>query len=89
MGLGYQAIAEDVTSQGQIDITLIVDDHIVIIEFKLTTYGDAASAVEQIKRKRYAEKYLSLEKPIYLLGLSFNPDQRNVEDCVFEKSIAF
>ena len=85
MGLGYQAIAEDVTSQGKIDITLILDDRIVIIEFKLTTYGDAASALEQIKHKRYAEKYLSQQKPIYLLGLSFDPNTRNVEDCVFEK----
>ncbi len=84
MGLGYQAIAEDVTSQGQIDLTVILDDSIVIIEFKLTTYGDARSALEQIKQKRYAEKYLSHGKAIYLVGLSFDPDKRNVNECVFE-----
>ncbi len=84
MGLGYQAIAEDVTSQGQIDLTVILDESIVIIEFKLTTYGDASSALEQIKQKRYAEKYLSHGKAIYLVGLSFDPNKRNVRECVFE-----
>jgi hypothetical protein len=84
MGLGYQAIAEDVTSQGQIDMTVILDDSIVIIEFKLSSTADAKSALQQIKDKQYADKYLSHQKPIYLLGLSFDPAQRNVSECLSE-----
>lgn len=84
MGLGYTAIAEDTTSQGQIDLTLMLDNSIVIMEFKLTTQQNTRSALEQIKAKKYAEKYLSHNKPIYLLGLSFNPEQRNMQECVFE-----
>lgn len=84
MGLGYQAIAEDVTSHGQIDITMILDNLIVIMEFKLTTYGTAQSALQQIKDKNYADKYQSYHKPIYLLALSFDPKKRNVQECVFE-----
>jgi len=84
MGLGYIAIAEDVTSQGKIDMTVILDESIVIMEFKLTTNGDAQSALTQIKNQHYADKYLSYQKPIYLLGISFDPDKRNVRECVFE-----
>ena len=83
-GLGYTAIAEDVTSQGKIDMTLLLDDSIVIMEFKLTTNGDAQSALTQIKNQHYADKYTSLKKPIYLVGISFDPDKRNVRECVFE-----
>jgi len=86
MGLGYIAIAEDVTSQGKIDMTVILDESIVIMEFKLTTNGDAQSALTQIKNQHYADKYRSLKKPIYLLGISFDPDKRNVRECVFELS---
>ncbi len=84
MGLGYIAIAEDVTSQGKIDMTFLLDDSIVIMEFKLTTKGDAASALVQIKNQHYADKYVSFKKPIYLVGMSFDPDKRNVRECVFE-----
>lgn len=84
VGLGYTAIAEDVTSQGKIDMTLMLDDSVVIMEFKLTTNGDAQSALAQIKDNHYADKYMALEKPIYLVGISFDPEQRNVRECVFE-----
>lgn len=84
MGLGYTAIAEDVTSQGKIDMTVLLDDSIVIMEFKLTTHGDAQSALTQIKNQCYADKYCAQKKSIYLVGLSFDPEQRNVRDCVFE-----
>lgn len=84
MGLGYTTIAEDVTSQGKIDITVILDNSIVIMEFKLLKPDDAQSALQQIKDKRYADKYMNHKKPIYLLGLSFDPEKRNVQECVFE-----
>ncbi len=84
MGLGYKTIAEDVTSQGRIDLTVFLENSIIIIEFKLSTQGNAASAIAQIKEKHYADKYVSHKKTIYLLGLSFDPLHRNVQDCVFE-----
>lgn len=84
VGLGYTAIAEDVTSQGKIDMTLLLDDCIVIMEFKLTTNGNAQSALAQIKERHYADKYESQQKTIYLVGISFDPVQRNVQECVFE-----
>ncbi|MFZ9036381.1 MAG: ATP-binding protein [Francisellaceae bacterium] len=78
--LGYDLIAEDVTNQGRIDLTLILMDKIIIIEFKLVKYGDATAAIEQIQSRGYAEKYQNQGKDIYLLGISFDPEARNVSD---------
>ncbi len=82
--LGYDTIPEDVTNHGKIDLTIIMHDKIVIIEFKLAKLGDAKSAIQQIKDKKYAEKYLGSNKPIYLIGVSFDQTARNVVDLAAE-----
>jgi hypothetical protein len=82
--LGYDLIAEDVTNHGKIDLTIKMPDKIIIIEFKLTQSGDAVSAIEQIRTKGYVDKYLAENKPIYLLGMSFDPEQKNVVDFICE-----
>jgi Holliday junction resolvase-like predicted endonuclease len=78
--LGYEVIAEDTTNQGQIDLVIKTEDKILIIEFKLSKYGDAKSAIAQIKDKGYAQKYIIDKKPIYLVGISFDSESRNVHD---------
>ena len=82
--LGYTTIAEDVTSHGQIDLTILLDNKIIVFEFKLIKNGDAKTALEQIKHKNYATKYLSYNKDIYLVGMSFDTESRNVHDCIYE-----
>src|SRR3990167_2699912 len=81
--LGYTVIAEDNTNTGQLDLTVILPDKVLILEFKLSKNGDAASALQQIKDKRYADKYQSEQKPIYLLGMSFDADTRNMQGFVW------
>ncbi len=83
--LGYAVIAEDNTNTGQMDLTIILPDKILILEFKLKKNGDSASAIKQIKDKKYADKYVSDEKPIYLLGISFDHETRNVHNFLCER----
>ncbi|WP_328706686.1 ATP-binding protein [Cysteiniphilum marinum] len=83
--LGYDLIAEDVTNHGKIDLTLVMPDKVLIIEFKLQRYGDAKEAVAQIKSRQYAQKYESYNKPIYLIGMSFDDKQRNMADLAVER----
>ncbi|OGT46044.1 MAG: hypothetical protein A3E82_07960 [Gammaproteobacteria bacterium RIFCSPHIGHO2_12_FULL_38_11] len=83
--LGYTVIAEDNTNTGQMDLAIILPDKILILEFKLKKNGDAASALQQIKNKKYPEKYLSHKKPIYLLGISFDNEARNIGDFLSER----
>ncbi|WP_119329493.1 PD-(D/E)XK nuclease domain-containing protein [Cysteiniphilum halobium] len=82
--LGYDTIPEDVTNHGKLDLTIIMHDKIIIIEFKLAKLGDAKTAIEQIKVRKYPEKYLALAKPIYLVGISFDTQERNVAELEAE-----
>ena len=79
--LGFEIVAEDVTSKGRIDLTLIVEDKIYIIEFKVGE-GDA---LKQIKEKKYHEKYLDKHLTIYLIGIEFDEEERNISRLVWEK----
>jgi len=80
---GVEAIAEDVTNKGRIDLTLkIPNGAIYVIEFKLKGKNNA---LEQIKSKKYHEKYLSEKREIYLIGIEFDKEDRNVSLVEFEK----
>ena len=72
--LGVELIAEDITNKGRIDLTLRFDNAIYIIEFK----EQGKDALRQIKSKKYYEKYLSDNKPIYLIGIEFDKNERNI-----------
>jgi hypothetical protein len=83
--LGYDLVAEDATNYGRIDLSIAMPDKIILLEFKLTSNGDALSAIAQIKAKNYAQKYIDVGKPIYAIGMSFDPVNRNVVDLVSEQ----
>lgn len=83
--LGYDLIAEDVSNHGKIDLTLIMPDKILIIEFKLTKFGSAQDAIDQIKSRQYPQKYTMHGKALYLIGMSFDPIARNVVDLQVEQ----
>ncbi len=79
--LGIKIIAEDVTNKGRIDLTLNLPNAIYVIEFKT----DGRDALSQIKSKNYHEKYLSENKPIYLIGIEFDTAERNISNIAWEK----
>jgi hypothetical protein len=76
-------IGEDVTNFGRIDLTLFIEDKIYILEFKVD--GKKGEALQQVKDKNYAQKYLSHKKDIYLVGIEFSNEMRNVVDFELEK----
>ena len=85
---GFNIIAEDVTNSGRIDITLLLKKQIYIIEFKLSKEKSKTNtALEQIKAKEYAFKYKDQNKNIYLLGIEFNTEDKNISSFEWEKSI--
>ncbi len=79
--LGVDVIGEDVTNKGRIDITIKLPDVIYICEFK----EEGKGALRQIKEKKYHEKYLSEDKPVYLLGIEFSKNDRNIEKVEWEQ----
>jgi hypothetical protein len=82
--LGVTVIAEDVTHQGRIDLTVKLGDNLYIIEFKeLKEKGDTGQAMAQIKAKNYQQKYVNSDKNVFLIGIEFDKTERNIVrfDC--------
>jgi len=78
--IGLQLHAEVHTNRGRIDAVIEGKDWILIFELKVDK--SAQEALEQIKKKGYAEPYMSQQKTIYLIGLNFNAAERNVGEYV-------
>ena len=72
--LNMPFVAEDCTNQGRIDMSITVENNVYIIEFKMGT-GDG---IAQIMEKKYYEKYQNQGKKIYLLGINFDQEKRNI-----------
>jgi len=81
--LGLDMIAEDYTNKGRIDLTIIMEKAIYIFEFKMKT--NPKNALQQIKDKKYSEKYLSEKKEIYLIGIEFDEEVKNISKFEYEK----
>ena len=47
------------------------------MEFKLD--GNSVDAIEQIKNKEYAAAYANSNKKIFLVGVNFSKEEKNVE----------
>jgi hypothetical protein len=72
--LGLDVILEDTTNHGQIDLTVHFDDQIYLFEFKVVE--------KQIKSKKYHQKYSN--KNVYLIGIEFSRDDRNIANFEWE-----
>ncbi|MDQ1355018.1 MAG: family ATPase [Acidobacteriota bacterium] len=79
--LGINIAVEVETNIGRIDGVLETKSHIFIMEFKV---GKASEALEQIKEKKYYEKYFPTPKHIKMIGIGFNPEERNIKEFLVE-----
>jgi len=81
-GAGFdKIIAEDVTNDGRIDLSVFIDDKVYIFEFKV----DQKGALEQIKSKKYHEKYRANSDEVYLIGVEFDSVDRNIVGYAWER----
>lgn len=76
---GFHIRAEDSTSTGRIDLTITTNNAIWIFEFKVQRPDkEVQDPLLEIQQKGYAEKYVVNGLPIYLIGIVFDPDTRNI-----------
>ncbi len=80
---------EDSTNQGRMDAWFDFEGTIYLIEFKLADnqqqlQDKAIKAIEQIKDKKYADKFKAKQRPIVLMGVVFGKEERNIIDFVVE-----
>jgi hypothetical protein len=72
--LGIDIRCEETTNRGRIDAVINLPEIIYVIEFKV----DEKGSLEQIKEKKYYEKFLDSGKHIILIGIEFSTKDRNV-----------
>jgi hypothetical protein len=80
--LGLQLIAEDTTSKGRVDLSILLPDKVYVIEFKVDQPG---KALEQIQARGYHKKYLTDDCPVYIIGMNFDSTEKNINEFEWEK----
>ena len=78
-------IAEDNTNKGQIDLSVFSQDSVYIIEFKVVEDKEESIALKQIKDKRYYEKYRGKYQEVYLIGIEFSKEKKNIVSFEWER----
>ena len=76
--LGLTMKAEENTNKGRIDFTIIMEKGIYIFEIKMDS--NPKDAIEQIRERKYHEKYLHVDKNIFLIGIEFDEKNRNISN---------
>ncbi len=85
-GLGLDVRVEDSSSHGRLDMAVLFNDNVYLFEFKVVEMASEGAAMAQLKEKRYADKYRALGQPIYLIGVEFSKDDRNITDFDVEQA---
>ena len=84
--LGLDVTAEDTTNRGRVDMSVRLKDRIFLFEFKVVDIDRTPeSALEQIRKMGYAEKYRGSAAEIYLVGVEFDRSERNIARFEWER----
>ena len=75
---GFEVIVEDATSVGKVDMAVMFVDRVYVMEFKVVELEGEGKAIKQIKEKRYWEKYLGRGSKVYIMGVEFSKEKRNI-----------
>ena len=78
LGLSAAVTVEDSSSRGRLDMAVRAYGRVYLLEFKVRERARAGSAMAQLKQRGYAEKYRHLGEPVYLMGLEFSTETRNL-----------
>ncbi len=74
---GVDARTEVLTCRGRIDLVVEFPEKVFIIEFKCGQ--DVEAAIRQIREKGYAEPYSADGRNVFLMGVNFSAESRNLE----------
>lgn len=80
--VGIDMDVELSTNLGTIDALIKTNDSIIIVEFKLR--DTAQAALDQIREKKYHERFLTNGKKIVLVGVEFDMHDRNIKQWIVE-----
>jgi len=78
--MGQFIDAEVRSAKGRADAVVKTKDRIYVFEFKLN--GSAQEALQQIEEKGYMEPYAMDPRQKVMVGVDFNKEERNINDCM-------
>ena len=81
--LGFEVKSELLNAKGRLDMAVIFKDKVYIVEFKIK--GTAESCIEQIKEKRYGDRFKSAGKKVIMCGMVFDEKEKRVGEIGFER----
>lgn len=81
-GQGIVCQPEVVQADGRVDMVCVHPCGIFIFELKVGR--PVGVAMDQIQRKNYAAPYAADDRPVWLVGLSFDPQTRQLVGCAKE-----
>ncbi len=76
--LGLDIVPEEASNAGRLDMAVRFNGNVYLFEFKVVELEPEGAALEQIKRRGYADKYRDRNEPIHLIGVEFSREQRRV-----------
>ena len=74
--LSLQVESEIATARGRIDLVVKTRERIYVIELKINSQPE--DALRQIEEKSYPDRYRQENKKIYLIGIGFDTEKRNI-----------
>jgi len=80
---GADARSSLLTCRGRIDMAILFPERVYIFEFKCDQ--SAETALQQIRANGYAEMFREEGKKIVLIGIDFDPEQRNIVEWKVER----
>jgi len=83
--LGLDIICEESSHAGRLDMAIKLEKCVYLFEFKILENAKEGSALAQIKNKGYADKYCADAKKIYLIGIEFSKEKRQIQHFQWEQ----
>ena len=84
--VGFDIVVEDSGSDGRLDMAVRFNDNVYLFEFKVVELAPEGAAMAQLQAKGYADKYRDLDQPIFMIGIEFSRETRNL--IGFETALA-
>ena len=76
--LGYEIAVEESSSHGRLDMAVRTGGHVYLFEFKVVEMAGKGAALAQLRERDYAAKYRGGDGEVFLVGVEFSRDTRNV-----------
>jgi len=83
--LGLDVRVEDTSNYVRLDMAVLFDGRCFLFEFKVVELEPSGRALEQLKEKKYHEKFVGQCQEIYLIGVEFSKKERDIVGFEVEK----